>query len=332
MPDPAWYYIGPDKTGFSCPNCCYGFSSSGGACLPVACPTPPSKFRNFLCPNSTYPTPNHIYAWDGDPDTDVYIAVNSIVCPTSVDYCWSWAPTTGLNAAGRIGSGCNQDTVELINNCTFDTADCPGTCPEECTRVGNIIFPYYCSVSSAGCSCQLSSSYASCFCYCPEDPCPYGEASVSCRGETVTYCITPGAGPPICDCEGDPPSDCGPCGYECGTDGYYFCRPTSCSTSCSSGFSCSCGTCECNTASTCCVGPSSGWVYMPAVPATSSASSLSGYCKPCYDGWRSSEYVGPPDCCYFPWKAKNCQTDEWCCNDGRCYESETILCDFWPPS
>lgn len=334
MPEPTWYFIGPDKTGFDCPNCCYGFSDVDGECVAAACPTASQSFRNYLCPNSTYPTPQHIYAWDDDGyDRPVSIRPNSHVCRVSSTTCYSYSPLL-INAAGRVGSGCSQTTVTPEYLCLPDFGDCPPLdCEEGCVPMGNIVYPEYCSITGSGCHCASSSSYANCYCHCPSSSCFFNQCSTSCRGEIVTFCCEDDT--PICDCSGDPPSECGSCGFYCTYDGYYECRPSTCSPSCSEGFSCSCGECLCNTSSTCCVGTSAGWVYVSSVSATYSTSSLSGYCKPCYSGWQDGVYSQPPNevisCCYLLWKQKNCEEDEWCCNDGRCYQSKSILCDFWPP-
>jgi len=318
MPEPTWYFIGPDKTGFNCTDCCAGFSYSGASCLPYACPTSPSKFRNYLCPNSEFPTPHHIYKWNGDPNSSVSISVNHITCPSSSTTCWSYTPTGGLNAAGRRGSNCSQSYVTSTYRCTGDFGTCPPfSCSEGCFPMGSIVYPEFCSVTASGCHCSSSSSYENCYCFCPDDGCEFGQGTKECIDEDgnsfpEVWCY--GDPEPICPCYGTPP-DCGSCSPECVDTGYYTCPPSTCSPACSAGFVCECGECVCNTSSTCCVGYSAGWYYNTAAPSR---------CEPCYEGYWSRS-----DCCYKLYKQKHCSNEnDTCCNDGRCYSQSTVLCQI----
>jgi len=313
MPELTWYFIGPDKTGFNCTDCCAGFSFSGESCLPYACPTSPSKFRKYLCPNSEFPTPHHMYKWNGNPDSSATIAVNPIVCPNSSTTCWSYTPSGGLNAAGRIGSNCSQSYVTSSNICMTSITPCT---PGPCAMVsGNIFYPKSCITTASGCICSSGSSYNTCTATCddsdPEcDPCERCYHTCP-SGEIVEYdcgysyeCSCDSASEPTC------PGGCSP---DCDGNGNWFCPPVSCTPACSSGYSCNCGICSC-VEQACCSGISAGWTWNSGLNT----------CEPCYQGYWSRS-----DCCYKRYKQKHCSNEnDTCCNDGRCYSQSTVLCQI----
>lgn len=316
MPESTWYLIGPDRTGFNCQDCCAGFSDDAGSCLPVSCPTSPSKFRKYLCPNSQFPTPHHMYKWNGDPDSSATISVNPIVCPSASTTCWSYTPTGGLNAAGRIGSNCVQSYVTSNNICITSSGPCPP--PGPClTRTGNIFYPKSCVTTSSGCHCSSGSSYSTCAYYCDRDNpgcdcCPDMCYDICPDGTPIAWCCDEPQ--PICYCDPEAIPTCpGDCSPDCDGGGNWVCPPVSCSPSCSSGYNCVCGTCLCS-GQACCRGYSAGWSYNEAT----------NECEPCYQGYWSRS-----DCCYKFYKQKHCSNEnDICCNDGRCYSQSTVLCQI----
>lgn len=332
-----WYYIGPDKTGLTCSSCCAGFSISSlfNFCEPYPCPVPPSSYRNYFCPNSQNPTPDHVYSWNGNPNSNVTIKANPVICGPSTT-CWSYFPSTGLNAAGRIGSGCGEPQVYVDSyyNCHNSTSACPpcpdSPCCEGSVPTGGRGVYRFCATTESGCHCVSGASYDNCGCpacayncvlgdpcyninACGGDGgCPYYEYYTCPDGTSVYYC--PAYGPPPCDCPGESP--CGACQLSECNAGNWVCTPLSCDPACSAGFVCSCGQCSCTTASTCCPGDARGWSY---------DSNQEPKCRPCYYGWEGEQ---PSNCCDSRWKRKNCSTGYVCCRDGRCYPSNTVLCDY----
>lgn len=326
-----WHYIGPDKTGFDCPDCCTAFSVSNGSCVPKSCQVLGSSvFRNYLCPNSSFPTPFHYYKIT--PSTgNASIAPNPKFCSTVSPSCYTYSPSTGLNAAGRIGTGCSQTYVTYTTDCYGSiSSTCPGGgCDTACgyTQTGFIAYPKSCFPTPGGaCSCVSLSSYAvACGCQCTAGPLPGGlcyqtfDPQAPCYVDPGNYnCIQCPDGSLACDgaacCNGAelPPEGCNQCEQLVCTGDAYTCSPLFCSTACSAGFTCSCGTCVCNTASTCCSGDTYGWFY----------SSDTRECISCgYNFYASRE-----GCCDYTWKRKNCQAGSICCNDGRCYDESTTLC------
>lgn len=336
MPSTTWYYIGPDKTGFSCSTCCAGFHSESGSCVPYPCPSSPSAFRNYYCPNSSNPTPDHVYKWNGDPDSSVTIGVNPVLCPGSSTTCYSYTPTSGLNSAGRIGGGAcgvSQSYVTPIYNCDYIYSACPGCGTDGCCDiVGTRGVERYCSTTSSGCHCASGSSFNTCDCVCnfqytdPDSPCYLDPGSggnpETCykdcpNGLQLSY--TCGTTPPDCPCTEEQPS-CPPCYSLVCQDGNWTCVAYSCGAPCPApGYSCSCGVCSCTSSTTCCTDYSRGWSFN---------STAEPKCIPCYYGW---EAIQPADCCDVSWKRKNCASGSICCRDGRCYAENTVLCDFNPP-
>lgn len=335
-----WYYIGPDKTGLLCSDCCAGFSDKNGSCQPYSCPVASSSFRPYICPNPSFPSPEHVYAWTNTSKSSVSIIVNSYFCPSSSTTCWSVSPSTGLNAGGRVGGvGCSSEPVYVSSfyNCHDDNRNC-GACDETCcVKTGANYTPRSCVSSAGGCNCVSGSSVNTCSCLCfyqgfdSEAPCysepllcppncPCDQTNIDCPdGTTLYYCV--GDTPPECPipCEGEEPS-CGGCwnAYCNFSTGSYVCPPNCPSGGCGAGFSCSCGNCFCTTASTCCTANEVGWSFQ--------GYSSSPRCKACYRGWENSSRNG--DCCDEAWIRKNCNPGSICCNDGRCYSSSTVMCDI----
>lgn len=340
-----WYYIGPDRTGLACSICCAGFSSKDGSCQPYSCPLPPSSFRPYICPNSTFPTPQHVYKFTNSSKSSVSISVNSLICPSSSTTCWSYTPSSGLNAGGRIGEvscSVSQSHVTSSFNCTGLNNGCP-ECPnlQCCVTTGRDGYDESCVTTESGCRCQSGSYENTCGCLCtwnyrdPASPCYSSTSQPDCStdpsscetcyiycddgtvltyycGETVPVC----PGGPSC---GQPPTCENPCQTPVCINNVYYCVNKTCPPPCpAEGYSCSCGECLCTTESTCCGG--FGFIY---------SSSSAQKCTPCYQGWEGTQ---PEDCCDAVWKRKSCQGEnQVCCNDGRCYDSN-ILCDFNPPS
>lgn len=329
MPD--WYYIGPDITGFSCSNCCAGFSIIGLACAPYPCST--NGLRNYICPPPANPTPHHIYAWDG---VSANIVVNPLICSGGSTECYTY--TGGpLNSAGRIGAGCVQTYVTSAYICesTYTNPPCndpPVTC--SCGQTP-VITPDILYKSCESCSCvSTSSTVGTCGCTtvgavccntCEGDPeceeCCFTDLTYTevCGDGTTRTCntctFTCFPEEPCQECTGDCGGECPEC-HDCKCvvgSSTRTCVSRSCASSCSVGYECSCGVCTCNTSSTCCVGFSSGWTY----------NSSTKQCVSCGTGvWTRT------DCCDTTWKQKNCAAGKVCCNDGRCYDDGTVLCSL----
>lgn len=330
MPE-NWYYIGPDKTGLNCPNCCNAFSISGGSCQPKSCQLSGSLvIRNYLCPNPTFPTPFHYYKIT--PSTgNASIAPNPRFCSTVSPSCYTYTPSVGLNAAGRIGSSCSsQEYVSAVNNCDASQRTCTSediVCDTSCGYApgGIIFYPKRCEPNPLGvCSCVSSSSYSECDCLCVAGPfnglCyqntdSTGSCYVDPGQEDCIYCddgTLACDGAPCCNNSPLPDPPCTACEkIVCGGD-FYYCAPKSCDPDCSDGYECSCGTCVCNTSSTCCKGYSYGWSY----------NSAARQCRSCGYGYNSTQN----GCCDSAWKRKSCDAGSICCNDGRCYDEATTLC------
>lgn len=339
MPE-TWYFIGPDKTGFDCKVCCAGFSSGGGSCAPYPCSTEEGGYRQYICPNYYRPTPHHVYSWNGNPSSNVTIRVNDKVCSSSSTQCYSYTPSGGLNAAGRIGSGCSQQYVTSNYICYASGLPCPSCAGECCTQTGVHYINKFCVNTPSGCICSSGSEVNNCNCVCtyqqtdPEAPCyddGGGGGGGTCRrtcpdgNEWLYDCDTYFK----CPCEGDPADiscsggcdvvSCVNSGYACVSPTYSESCPADfvrCTDPSSSARTCTCGQCLCTTPSTCCSGAKAGWVYIDST------------CIPCYRGY---EGIQPIDCCDDTWKRKRCANGEVCCNDGLCYSTNTVLCEYDPP-
>ena len=325
-----WYYIGPDKTGLTCPDCCAAFYSSGGSCIPRPCSVSGSSvFRNYVCPSTTFPTEFHYYKVN--PATgNVTIAPNPRKCSTVASECATYTPTTGLNAAARIGSGCSQSYVTSEHNCSDILDPCPNaslcnTCG--LSQYGNIVYPRSCNPNPSGhCSCSSDSanSYNGCNCVC------LGPGGICCQSYDSTadcYCGSNPDGNPCTPCP-DGSEDCGGfgcCGgasvpsctscqeIVCEGGDTYVCSEKPCYPASRPGYSCSCGQLVCNTSSTCCVGPSWGYTWISSTKE----------CRSCGYGYPS---VGS-SCCDSTFRRKGCSlSTSICCNDGLCYDSSTTLC------
>lgn len=337
MPE-TWYFIGPDKTGFDCKVCCAAFSSGGGSCSPYPCSTVEGGYRQYICPNSNRPTPQHVYSWNGNPASNVTIRVNDKICPSSSTQCWSYYPSGGLNSAGRLGSGCSQEYVTSYYNCDPSGSACP-SCgnPECCTQTGQAYTIRFCVATPSGCICSSGSSVNNCECTCiyqivdSEAPCYYSDSG----GGTDTCFITCPDGIQYeytcgtefnCPCSGDPNDiSCSGCDTLGCVQGNYQCVSPTYSEPCSAGFvrctdpsssiPCNCGDCVCTTSSTCCSGSAAGWPFEASTRR----------CIPCYEGYIGTQ---PINCCDDTWKRKRCGSGQVCCNDGLCYSVNTVLCDY----
>lgn len=340
-----WYYIGPDKTGINCPDCCAAFDGTEQACEPVACPAGGASFREYICPNPTFPTLHHVYAWvPGGAKSSVTIKVNSYFCPASSTRCYDYSPKDNLNAGGRIGSASCGNTPRYVTStylCGNALPECPP--PDECCElVEQPIRPGVCKASAGGCSCSFLSQTGSCryacsfqqtdsFASCYQAPSSFYDPCRA-QGQNLSYFQCPDGGPLIPYCEGDDPVCPGPdpepcygvppyctCGYlaDC-VSGNWVCPSAAqqpCNPACGPGYSCTfCGVCVCNTAATCCTEERTGWEY--SAPFT---------CTPCYQGWQG---VQPSTCCDADYKRKRCDPGEICCNDGRCYPDYEVMCDI----
>lgn len=319
-----WYYIGPDKTGLACNSCCAGFTDVGGTCAPFACSTDGYP-RPYVCPNPTFPTPNHVYSWLGGAIDDVTIEPNPVLCGTST-VCYSYSPSAGLNSGGRIGEGCTGQTyVTSTYLCEDVSTACPSppACspPQELVEISGTIF-YSCFRSGDSCSCYSYAELdAQCACIssssncdlvvCCDDfgdppgcvfDCFYEELCPNGTVRTLDYC---GRSPPS-------PFSCPECVDSSGNPLTCMAPPGVASCDATYGYSCSCGICTCVDKSICeC--PAIGFSYDPGTDT----------CVPCYEG----EWVRE-DCCDIVWKQKNCASGYVCCNDGRCYEESTVLCEY----
>lgn len=340
-----WYYIGPDKTGINCPDCCAAFEGTEQSCEPLACPSGGASFREYICPNPNFPTLQHIYAWvPGGQKSSVTIKVNSYFCPANSTRCYDYSPKDNLNAAGRIGSASCGNIPRYVTStylCGNATPECP-PCGECCELTEQPIRVGACISSAGGCSCSFLSQTGSCRCTCQyqqsdstascyQDPgsfydpcrvlgfnlewvtCPDGTQIWYCEGDEIPLCPDPDPAP----CYGVPPY-CSPCGYPATCDdGEWICDPSNapppCNPSCGAGYYCACGTCICNTSATCCSEERTGWEY--SAPFT---------CIPCYQGFQTR----PDNCCDAAFKRKRCGPGEVCCNDGRCYNDYDVMCDI----
>ena len=325
----AWYIVGPDKTGLDCSNCCAAFYESYGSCSIKSCSISGSRvFRNYVCPSTAFPTPLHYYKINTSTG-DVTIEPNPRLCSTVSPSCYTYTPNTGLNAGGRVGSGCSSQTyVTSSNNCYGSQESCEEGCDTECGYApeGSVYYPKSCLPNPSGaCSCESLSSFSSCACTCVSGPfdgnCqqssdPTSSCYVSSPGPDCTLCpdgtyacgdeeCCGGAGYPTVPC-----TDCQE--YSC-SDAGYICVDKVCFPECTRpGYSCVCGSCRCNTSSTCCIDYSAGWLF----------DSSTRTCASCGLGYNDSS----SGCCDTNWKRKGCDTGSICCNDGRCYEEATTLC------
>lgn len=318
----AWYYIGPDKTGFDCSICCAGFTDLGGTCAPFACSTNGYP-RSYVCPSTEFPSPRHVYSWLGGPNDDVTIEPNPVLCGSG-DACYT---ITGgpLNSAGRIGSGCSQTYVVSEYQCENQTTFCPTppTCGggEELVEIPGTIF-YSCFRSADSCSCySYSEVEPQCACVSSSSSCEL----VVCCGDVddppgcVFNCLyeelCPNGTIRVLDWCGNLPPDpftCPECVDSSGNPLTCMAPPGVASCDPLYGYSCSCGVCTCEDKSVCeC--PALGYSY----------DAITDSCVPCYQGDWEKE-----DCCDAVWKRKNCAEGEVCCNDGRCYEENTVLCVY----
>lgn len=340
-----WYYIGPDRTGINCPNCCVAFEGTNEFCEPVACPVGGESFRAYICPNPSFPTLHHVYAWDqGGEKSSVTIKVNSYFCPNNSTNCYTYEPTFGLNAGGRIGPArCNNVPRYVTSQYLCGNANpyCP-PCGDCCELVEQPTALGTCISSNAGCSCSYGSVVGSCVCTCsvqqddPSGDCyaPSSSFIDPCRdlGLNVEYYQCPNGGPEVSFCAGEIPACPEPDPEKCyGTPPYCTCGvkadcvegnwkcpstgPQDCNPPCGAGYYCGpCGGCICNAASTCCGMERTGWEYRPPYS-----------CIPCYQGWEGSQGT---TCCDAAFKRKRCNRGEICCNDGRCYPDYEVMCDI----
>ncbi len=325
----TWYYIGPDKTGFDCSDCCAGFSSVGGSCVPASCSIVGSLVRrNYVCPSTTFPSPFHYYFRNATTG-NVAVSLNPIKCPSGVDpACGYFTPELNtLNSGGRAGSGCSQSWVSWTSGqCQSSSSSCPA-CDAECgyTQSGALIYNKYCSINGSSCSCVDAGSTNTCQCVCvqeggccspdPESPCYCGETPCILCPDGTYACF--GA---ECACGGSPIPTCNSCqSLECIEGTSYSCVEKSCG-ECSSGYICSssgaaCGTCVCNSSSTCCVGEFFGFRY----------DSSSRTCRSCGYDPSGSYPTSSSSCCRAVQKGCSNATQK-CCADGLCYSSATTLC------
>lgn len=329
----SWYYIGPDKTGLACDYCCAGFYESFGSCLPASCEVSGSKvYRDYLCPNSNFPTPFHYYKLDPVTNTAT-ISVNPTKCTTLSPECATYTPSEGLNAAGRVGSGCSQTVVISSTSCFNSTQSCTFLgCETACgyeQQPGAIVWPYSCMPNGGNCSCsQIGPSYSTCGCICANPRSEWNNTCCNPNEGELCYCGGGGQGcVPCpdgteacfglpCPCEGSALPD-PPCNFceqiTCpGPGGTYYCAEKQCYPACSAGYECSCGSCSCNAPSTCCVGDLFGYIWDASAKA----------CRSCGYG-----YPPPTNCCA-PNRAGCSSNDSICCNDGRCYNESTTLCRY----
>jgi hypothetical protein len=325
----AWYIVGPDKTGLKCDNCCAAFVESFGSCTIKSCSVSGSSvFRNFVCPSTAFPTPLHYYKIT--PSTgNVTIEPNPRLCSTVGTDCYTYTPTTGLNTGGRIGSGCSQTYVTSTRTCNGSQAPCALTCDTACGYVvsGFQNYPKSCVPNPSGvCSCVSQDSFDDCRCECVDGPFAGAcfqtydsEGSCFVSGISPDCILCPdgtyacGEGAECCGGAAYPSEPCAECqDYSCSDTGY-ICAERICFPSCSrSGYSCICGSCQCNTSYTCCTDDAMGWSF----------DSSERICKSCGYGYSGSS----SGCCDTDWKRKGCDAGSVCCNDGRCYAESTTLC------
>lgn len=315
----SWYLVGPDKTGLDCSDCCAAFYESEGACSIRPCSIIGGQARrNYVCPSTSFPTDFHYYK--RNPTTgDITIAPNPRRCSNVAPECATYSPSTGLNAGGRIGTGCSQTYVEATYGCTGSSSSCPTlNCNTACgylpNPAGAIYYTSSCTTEpNATCSCVSSSSYSTCGCIqisaSTEECvviCPYYR---ECNDGTIVCNLED---PCPCDDLPLPDPPCTACQEEFCTGEELVCRDRTCVPACSAGYTCSCGVCVCNTSSTCCPGIW-GWSFDPE----------NKRCFSCGDGYENYESSG---CCDENYIRKRCQAGSICCNDGRCYSASTTLC------
>lgn len=333
-----WYYVGPDKTGFDCPDCCAAFSYSYGSCFVASCSVSLGQARrNYVCPTEAFPSPFHYYYIQ--PGTNnVSVSANPVLCPGGVQESCGYfePPLNTLNSGGRIGAGCSQEYVTWIDGpCSPYTQDCPGTCNENCGiyMTGNVTFLNSCYASGGVCGCNNAGSINNCACECLApiwgalccDPDPEASGECACGSDSgggdnnnCTSCDDgTQACPGPCLCAGSPVPECGYCETVSCNGTNYVCDTPSCSEGCDAGFTCVCGGCVCTTSDTCCSGDRYGFSFVPYGPPN-----YGGECISCGDGYPT--YAGK-GCC-LGYERKGCEVGEKCCADGRCYPSETTLC------
>jgi len=332
MPE-TWYYIGPDKTGLACPDCCaaYRMPNNPSCSLPGCQVSGSTVFRDYLCTNAAFPTPYHYYSLN--PGTRVAtIAPNPRFCSTVSSNCYTYTPSGGLNDAGRVGSGCSQTTVTSSNNCVGSSSECELPCNAECglVQIGGIYNPSSCEPNPSGvCACSSTSRFINtCGCECVSGPFPGGACTQCNSSDAPCYqncsndpdpCTLCPDGTIVCPpdtCCGSsatlPEEPCNECQNIRCSNNQYYCESKSCSESCLPGFECSCGQCQCYTESTCCVGAQAGWSWNSATKT----------CRSC-----GYSYNSPPNgCCDSAWRRKGCSASHVCCNDGRCYFDNYVLC------
>ncbi len=334
----TWYYIGPDKTGFDCSDCCAGFSSVGGSCVPVPCSVVGSRgTRNYVCPSDSFPSPFHYY-YRNPATGNVTVSVNPKKCLSGIspDCGFFDPPLNTLNSGGRAGSGCSQTwPVFFSGSCQSSSSSCSISCREDCGEVltGFITYNKICSISSGGsCSCVSGPTSNSCSCECVDprfgslccdpDPfstdCPCGSTDcITCDDGTIVCFGQP------CPCDSSPIPVCAECErLQCNETSYSCVSITSCESECSAGYICSlsgpsCGQCVCNTQSTCCVGESFGWSY--------SSGWAPFFCRSCGYDPTGSYPTSSDGCCRAVQKGCSNATQK-CCADGLCYSSSTTIC------
>jgi hypothetical protein len=315
----SWYLVGPDKTGLDCSDCCAAFYLSDGSCSLRPCSVIGGQARrNYVCPSTSFPTDFHYYK--RNPTTgDITIAPNPRRCSSVAPECATYSPTTGLNAAGRVGTGCSQTYVEATYGCNGSMSSCSDQgCDTACgyVQVGNIYYTSSCTTEpNATCSCVSGPTVDTCGCALQNPPtseCPQcGDPGAPCctrrcpDGSIVCVDFP-------CPCDGLPAPSCTECQDLYCVDGEeLICVDKTCATECSAGYECSCGVCVCNTSSTCCAGL---WGY--------SFNPETRECTSCGHGYNSPRN----GCCDVNYIRKGCEAGSICCNDGRCYAENTTLC------
>jgi hypothetical protein len=341
----AWYLIGPDKTGLNCSSCCAAFRIISDSCAPLPCSTD-GQPRSYICPSTAFPTPDHVYSYLGGPADNVTIEVNPVKCGNSTE-CYSYEGGP-LNSGGRIGTGCSQEYVTSLAICGNELFPCEGPppdcgpCASPVTLAGIIYKSCFKSAGESKCGCYSCSESREQECGCVTTTClccGYVDPETCCNtecifeyecpdGTIVTYNSCTEL--PSCPCAGSPEPDppCTECQEVYCAGETLACRNRSCpsvanctvvpwASPCGAGYSCSCGTCSCTSQSTCCVGASEGWSY----------SAGESRCIPCYEPIGGTPWV-KEDCCDSVWQRKRCDEGKVCCNDGRCYDESTVLCEY----
>jgi hypothetical protein len=363
-----WFYIGPDRAGLSCPNCCDAFVSGfSSPCVVAPCGSlglaSSVRFRSYYCAPPSQPSPCHVYSWDHSPATNVVIEPNPVISATSACYVISPSESESLNSAGRIGSGCTGQTYVSSESVCNDSYSypCP-SCSEGCTQVGYSFQKRNCSNCS---SCVDTYSYTiACSCSCPAPPCcddwpdctdppgcsccnpwPY---CLPCPDGTGQYCQYEDGS---CTCTGGGPEDActeAACCLNCTAEQLTTCQAT-CTDPCSH---CSCDgtsyTCVANTCSALGLGSACPPGYScvcgdcrcqdkstccEAHPGWkfNTSDSSNKFCYPCNRTSESGLPLWPSsksDCCDADWKRKYCSAGQVCCNDGNCYPENTVLCTY----